>query len=186
MLSLTTVLQKLQVVLTAAKTTTDMPWTVSYDNMSLSTFAVKSANGTTNGVTAQDAVPVPAAGEENVVKHFSLSNVDTASKTAVVRILDNATPRIVVRALLAVGDTLYYEDGRGWYVLDANGAEKTSGSGGGGSVTVTEMDGVPSVSVGTIKLPNGSVTDLGGGVAQVTFSGGGSGDGVAAAYYFSG
>lgn len=44
------------------------------------------------------------------------------------------------------------------------------GSGTGSStVIVTEVDNAPSVTVGTIKFPNGSVTDSGGGVATVAF-----------------
>ena len=42
------------------------------------------------------------------------------------------------------------------------------GGGGGGSITVEEIDGSPSVtSITTIQINNGSLTDLGGGVAQI-------------------
>jgi hypothetical protein len=45
---------------------------------------------------------------------------------------------------------------------------------GGGTLTVTEQDGAPSVSnVTTIKFDNGTVTDDGSGVVSVTNSGGG-------------
>ena len=47
---------------------------------------------------------------------------------------------------------------------------------GGGTLTVTEQDGAPSVSnVTTIKFDNGTVTDDGSGVVSVTNSGGGGG-----------
>jgi hypothetical protein len=39
---------------------------------------------------------------------------------------------------------------------------------GGGSVTVQEIDGVPSGVANTIQFPNGTLTDLGGGVFKVT------------------
>jgi hypothetical protein len=51
----------------------------------------------------------------------------------------------------------------------------TSGTG-GGSLTVQEQDGTPSVSsVTTIKVTNGTLTDNGGGTVSVTTGGGGSG-----------
>ena len=54
-------------------------------------------------------------------------------------------------------------------------------SAGGGSVPIiTEIDGAPAVSATTIKFPNGSVTDLGGGVVSIAF-GGGSGTVTASA-----
>lgn len=56
---------------------------------------------------------------------------------------------------------------------DASGAYVISYTGGGSSITVTEVDGLPSVTASTLKFPNGSVTDEGGGVARITFSGGG-------------
>lgn len=45
--------------------------------------------------------------------------------------------------------------------------EMTDG-GGGGSLTVTEVDGSPSVSATTLRFPNGTVTDAGGGIAAIT------------------
>lgn len=54
-------------------------------------------------------------------------------------------------------------------------AARVSGTGGGsGAVTVTETDGSPSVSAGTIKFSNGSVTDNGDGSASVSVTGGGA------------
>ena len=39
---------------------------------------------------------------------------------------DNATNRILIKATLATLETLYYEDGKGWYSTDSNGAVKTA------------------------------------------------------------
>lgn len=53
----------------------------------------------------------------------------------------------------------------------------------GGSITVTEQDGTPSIAgVTTIKFNNGTITDEGGGVVRVVNEGGGSGDMVKATY----
>ena len=58
---------------------------------------------------------------------------------------------------------------------NANGQISIAASGGGTTVTVTEVDGAPSVSANTIKFSNGTVTDNGGGVVTVTISGLGGG-----------
>lgn len=50
-------------------------------------------------------------------------------------------------------------------------------SGGGGSLTVEEVDGAPSVIASTIVFPNGTLTDNGGGEVEYTPTGGGSGNG---------
>jgi hypothetical protein len=51
-------------------------------------------------------------------------------------------------------------------------------SGSGGTVTVEEVDGTPSVAASTIVFPNGTLTDNGGGEVQYTPTGGGGGDTV--------
>src|SRR4030095_9467498 len=44
----------------------------------------------------------------------------------------------------------------------------------GGTFTIQEIDGTPSVvGFSTLEVPNGSLTDIGGGVARLTFSTGG-------------
>lgn len=62
--------------------------------------------------------------------------------------------------------------------VDAKGritAASNGSGGGGGSITVKDIDGTPSISATTIEFTNGTVTDQTGGVARVTISGG-SGD----------
>lgn len=82
----------------------------------------------------------------------------------------------------AQGNILYF-NGTNWVVL-APGTSgyvlQTLGAGanpqwasGATTVTVTEVDGSPSIAASTIKFTNGTVTDSGGGIATVTNSGGG-------------
>jgi hypothetical protein len=48
---------------------------------------------------------------------------------------------------------------------------KKDSSDGASALTVAEIDGTPSISsVNTIRFPNGSVTNIGGGIAQVNFA----------------
>ena len=50
-----------------------------------------------------------------------------------------------------------------------NGAIRVNGTAiGGGSLTVTEVDGSPSLTATTLRFPNGTVTDAGGGVAALS------------------
>ena len=58
--------------------------------------------------------------------------------------------------------------------VPAQAAVITGGSGGGGSLTVTENDSSPSVAATEIRFTNGTVTDVGGGVAAVSISGTGA------------
>ena len=46
---------------------------------------------------------------------------------------------------------------------------------GGGSLTIEEADGTPSVVVSKLIVPNGSLTDDGGGQGTLTFTAGGAG-----------
>lgn len=68
------------------------------------------------------------------------------------------------------------EGGTDGYFLRFNAGSKPSweevtGGGGGGSIRVREADSSPNVSpVDTIVVPNGSLTDLGGGDVQLTFA----------------
>ena len=71
----------------------------------------------------------------------------------------------------AVGENkLYFKSDGNLYKLDDTGTEVEVGSGGGGSVTVREEDGTPSVTASTIRFPNGTLTDNGGG--DISYSGG--------------
>ncbi len=53
---------------------------------------------------------------------------------------------------------------------DGTVTELGGGSGGGSSLTVQEQDGVPSVVATTLKVPNGSLTDEGGGSASLSYA----------------
>ena len=61
-----------------------------------------------------------------VIKEISIYNQDTASVNVIVKTDDGGTESIETRATLGTLESLYYEDGRGWYSTDANGAIKTA------------------------------------------------------------
>jgi hypothetical protein len=81
------------------------------------------------------------------------------------------------------GDQVEWNDADGWKVLDANGSIKgvgaTGPAGPAGDLTVEEVDGAPSVaSVTKLKFAQAdglAVTDEGGGVVRINFTGAGGG-----------
>ena len=76
------------------------------------------------GATETDIADAPPEGSVKDINYISIYNADTASVTVTVCVDDNATNRILIKATLATLETLYYEDGRGWYVTTASGANK--------------------------------------------------------------
>lgn len=57
------------------------------------------------------------------------------------------------------------------YKQDSAGVETVLGGGGGASLTIEEIDGTPSVAnVTEIHVTNGTLTDLGGGIVQISYS----------------
>ena len=119
--------QKLQIVLTAAKTTNDMPVVVEWidiSNIALPSFQTTPTN--TNGVTIVDIVAAPAALIQRKISALTVTNRDTATKTVEIYLDNNGTDYLLVSCQLSVGDMLGYSDTRGWYAQDQYGCEKTT------------------------------------------------------------
>ena len=114
--------RSIQIVLTAAKTTTDMPVLVNYVDITATTTTPGLHTGTTNGVTPATCVPAPAASTQRNVNGISVSNIDTAAKTVQVSVNDNGTLYQILSLTLQVGYSLLYTDTEGWRVVDLNGA----------------------------------------------------------------
>ncbi len=103
----------LEVILAAAITTNQLPWTVHYVDISQSDFsaqAVSSGDGVTNSATAVTMVAAPAASKSRQIKTLTVQNADTAPATVTVRINDNGTYRPLITVTLSVGDNLVYGD----------------------------------------------------------------------------
>ena len=106
MIKIDNTIKKLQVVLTAAMTTTNMPVVVSWDDKD----GGGSFDTATNGTTQVDICTFSTSSTAlRTVKYISVYNADTVSKTVQIRLLNNATARIMISATLAVGDTLVYQ-----------------------------------------------------------------------------
>lgn len=121
MILLDTVNKSLEVLLAGAVTTTELDFVVAYADHSPSAFVPASSDGVTNGAVAVTMIAAPAASTQRQVKFVSIYNGDTVAATVTVQVNNNATLRVVVKIVLAVGSTLVYVDGRGFYVIDSAG-----------------------------------------------------------------
>lgn len=116
--------QKLQVILAGAITTSQLPITASWADMlaDASTLAPDGTDAATNSTTAVDVVAAPASGYKRQLKSFTVHNADTAPATVTIRIDNAGTARIVAKIVLAVGYRVEYQPGAGFQVFDTAGA----------------------------------------------------------------
>src|SRR5688572_2858332 len=132
---------KLEIVLAGAITTNQLEVASWYNDLSpvvtADTFYPKffpkyvSTNNTT------DVSIVDAPGTQGVIRQVAsifVYNKDTTAATVTIKKDDAGTETILVKVTVATGESLYYESGRGWYVLTTSGAIKqSSGISGPGS-----------------------------------------------------
>lgn len=179
--------RKLQVVLAGAKATNDCPVTVDYVDVTATSMTAGFTPTNTNGVTAVDVLAAPAASTQRKVNGITLYNADTASITATVRYNDNATLYTLWKGTLAVGDTLNFTDTAGFFVVDASGNLKASGSGGTGryiksTVLTSGTSFTTQANTNTIFIRVQAGGGGGGGTTTVAVSGAVGGGGAAGGY----
>lgn len=119
-------LEKLQALL-GGTPTTEAPITVTYEDGTEGRLQSRTKHTVSNGATAVDVLVGSGGGKK--ITGFSLHNADGSAITATVRFYgDDGTTRIVRKTTLQTGETLSWEEGRGWYGMDANGNVKTTSS----------------------------------------------------------
>lgn len=113
--------KSVQVLLGGAAATTEAPVYASYvDITGTPTITPASADAVTVGATPVIVVAAPTLTDPltyRQVKFMSIYNADTAEINVTVRLLNGATPRILVKVPLAIGCTLQYVDGEGFKVF---------------------------------------------------------------------
>lgn len=83
-------------------------------------------HGTSNGLTAVAILTAPSdIGLTRQLKAFSTTNPNAANVTVTIRLNDNTTTRNILTTTLEQFDTLQYNDGEGFRVIDANGNIKS-------------------------------------------------------------
>jgi hypothetical protein len=118
--------QSLEVKLAGAATTTELPITAAFVDISQTTLALVGAptfQGITTGATAVVLSAAPGANVERRVNALTVVNVDTATATVTVQIDVSGTKRIAIKVILSVGDQLVVTNA-GLDVLDSAGNKK--------------------------------------------------------------
>lgn len=169
MIRLDATTRKLQAVLAGAITTNQLPCTVSYSDKTSTDYVGATQLTNTNSTTAVDICAAPGASTVRDIDYLSIRNRDTVAATVTVMLDDNGTDYEIVKAALAVGDSLIYTHGDGWRTVDSFGQVKSGfavpdGDKGdvvvSGSGTVWSLDsGVVTTAARTV-LDDASVSDM--------------------------
>ncbi len=118
--------KSLEMILAGSVTTNQLPFVATYVDVTTTAFTPGSSDGASNNTSTVTLVAAPSASTQRQIKFLSIQNADTVSATVTVRYNDNATTRIITKTILTAGDTLQYNDGEGFRVLDTNGSLKQS------------------------------------------------------------
>lgn len=179
MIKLDATTRKIQVVLSDAVTTNQLPCTVSYSDDDGTTYVGGTQLTNTNDTTAVDICAAPGASTVRDIDYLSIRNRDIAAATVTVILDDNATDYEIVKATLASGDQLVYTHSDGWKAINSAGQVKSSASGGtsytdeeaqdavgtiladSATIDLTYSDAMPSISgavINQMSEPGGRLT----------------------------
>ena len=125
MIILDSTTDKIQVLLSAAVTTTELSCFVSYRDTTSTTITPIRNVSLTNGITAVDLVTSPASSTQRVVDYLSVYNTDTSIAEVTVRFADNITYYKLAVIRLSPGEKLEYQEGEGFKVVSNGYATKT-------------------------------------------------------------
>jgi len=122
MLILDATTKSLEVRLAGAVSANQLPVTAHYTDITTTLYTPGSNDTQSNGATAVTIVAAPAASTQRHVESISVYNADTAAATVTIQLNNNSTLRIITKVTLQAAEQLFYEDGMGWQIIDANGA----------------------------------------------------------------
>ncbi len=151
MFFLNTNAKSLELVLGGAKATVDLPFTVTWADLTTTTFTPSANEGTTNGTTPVTIVVAPPTGTNRQIKFLSVYNADSRASRITVQINDGSE-RIILSPLLGLMESLVYDEHNGWQVLTSDGGVKTTS---GEAVNMFAIGEVPS---GTVNGTNPTFT----------------------------
>jgi len=129
MIVLDSTLKTLEIVLSGAVTTNQLPFVAVYVDVTTTAYTPIENDGASNNTTAVTMVAAPAASTQRQIKFLSVQNEDTVNATVILQYNDNGTTRRISKFTLNPDDTLLYTDGEGMRVLDSTGSLKQSLSG---------------------------------------------------------
>jgi hypothetical protein len=115
----------LQAFMGGAAATHQPNFLVSYVDINLTSLqTTNNSLGFLNGATAVDLLS--GTTDQLKVNQLSIFNTDTVPQTVTVQLAISFTPYVLYQAVLGVGESLHYEEGKGFYSVDANGVPKVS------------------------------------------------------------
>jgi len=115
--------RKLQVVLGAASVTAAPRVYAAWVDHTTTTYTPDAATVASNGTTQTDVVAAPGASTQRQIKSVSCRNIDTIAHTITFLLDDAGTDAQLFSAVVPVGYSAEYTDGRGWAVRSTTGAE---------------------------------------------------------------
>jgi len=149
MLRLDTTTRTLQIQLSGAVTTNQLPVLVAYSDKAATTYDGNSQASTTNDTTAVSICDAPAASVVRDIDYLSVWNRDTVSQIVSIIFDDNGTPYTLLRITLTIGEQLVYTHAEGWSSNDTNGRRKVEIISTPGTAYVNMTDGTnTSIAVG--------------------------------------
>src|SRR5436190_19646783 len=121
MLILDSTLKSIELILSGAVTANQLPFVVSYVDVTSITYVPNSSDGVSNNTTAVTAIAAPIASTQRQVKLITVHNSDTVSATVTLKLNNNGTFRTICKVVLSTLSQLVYTDGEGFRVIDVNG-----------------------------------------------------------------
>jgi hypothetical protein len=114
----------LEIDLSAAKTTNDIPCVASYYDYTTTTATPGRGLANTNGTTDTELVAPPGASTYRVINAINCWNADTAAKTLTIQYNANNTKKTLWSASLGVGERVEYTDKSGFSIYSSTGGRK--------------------------------------------------------------
>jgi hypothetical protein len=99
---------------------------VSWRDRTSTTFIAGRTVINTNGTNAVTITAAPVSSTQRVIDFLTIYNADNINATVTVRFNANSVIYILFKATLAAGETLVFQEGRGFFVLANSGAIKHS------------------------------------------------------------
>lgn len=124
MIILTNTTDKIQVVLGGTVATSQAACYASFRNTTSTTISAGRSIALTNNLTAVDLVSPPSASAQKVVDYISVYNEDTSPITVTINFFDNTSLFTLATAVLGVFEKIEYQEGTGFKIISASGAQK--------------------------------------------------------------
>ena len=118
--------QVFQAVLAGAVSTDQPEFQVSYGKLNADSLDSYLTNQGELNDTTDVTLVAGVASRQIGIKAISVFNRDDAQVIVTFKKDISATDRLLLRVVLEVNESVHYEADRGWYVVDANGVEKSN------------------------------------------------------------